>query len=219
MAEIEEAKLNTKIGFDITEAENKIARLKKQLSQINSQLKSKDIDNSISTILEKKATKLESTINQIKGIVDVEKDIKKLSTQINNSFRGVDGKFKSAAEHISEVASNWKRISTYMKAVYAQTAGINNMYTQLVYKAQTLKLMFGTEKGQTYAEHQLERKAFKMEAQNRYYDTDRTRAFEEIRARTSAEREAELIRRSGLTEAERQAEDLNKAQEKLLPIV
>lgn len=148
MAEIEEAKLNTKIGFDITEAENKIARLKKQLSQINSQLKSKEIDNSIATILEKKASKLESTMNQIRNIVDIEKNIKNLSTQVNNSFRGVDGKFKSAAEHVAEIGANWKRISTYMKAVYAQTAGVDNIYSQMVYKGRMLRLMFGTKPGQ-----------------------------------------------------------------------
>lgn len=213
MAEIEEAKLNTKIGFDITEAENKIARLKKQLSQINSQLKSKEIDNSIATILEKKASKLESTMNQIRNIVDIEKNIKNLSTQVNNSFRGVDGKFKSAAEHVAEIGANWKRISTYMKAIYAQTAGVDNIYSQMVYKGRMLRLMFGTKPGQ--ANQDLNMALKQMELKFRAENADLLIQQKGVRLAKSKSRAEKEISDARKTAEQLENEKLIAQQEKL----
>ena len=217
MAQTEYDELLFKTDFDLSKATDKINNLKSQLSVVNTELKeaSKNFNLNLVASLEARELKLKSALNSLNAAIKAEKIINNLSDTIGKAYRGIDGIAVSSIEHLSQISANWRTISRQLNAVYAQTAGLDNLYSQMVYKGQNIKQSFGTDYGKQFLANKYEKQGYTMQASNAVYDSTVEEAYANVRAQNEQRRKIEAIRLAGMTEAERDAEKLVKHQESL----
>lgn len=217
MAQTEYDELLFKTDFDLSQATDKINNLKSQLSVVNAELKeaSKNFNLNLAASLEARELKLKSALNSLNAAIKAEKIINNLSDTIGKAYRGIDGIAVSSIEHLAQISANWRTISRQLNAVYAQTAGLDNLYSQMVYKGQNIKQSFGTDYGRQFLANKYQKQGYTMQASNVYYDSTVEEAYANVRAQNEQRRKIEAIRLAGMTEAERDAEKLVKHQESL----
>lgn len=194
MAETEEAKLNFQIFTDVRSVSNNIKTLQTEIRGLKKAIKETDNeDKKQIEALEKELTRKTESLAKLKRTFDGMKGFKTFMNLL--SGRTANGKFADHSKWVVDLSKNLGVLKQVLATVKIEAQGLSNALNQAKLSGILSRI--------------------RTTARSKYFNPEFETTLADVKERNRITSGKELIRRSNLSDAEREAEDLARSQEKL----
>lgn len=194
MAETEEAKLNFQIFTDVRSVSNNIKTLQTEIRGLKKAIKETDNeDKKQIEALEKELTRKTESLAKLKRTFDGMKGFKTFMNLL--SGRTANGKFADHSKWVVDLSKNLGVLKQVLATVKIEAQGLSNALNQAKLSGILSRI--------------------RTTARSKYFNPEFETTLADVKERNRITSGKELIRRSSLSDAEREAEDLARSQEKL----